>query len=153
MIKLTSIFFVLALSAGILISGCGGGDSTLSKSEYIQQADAICKKSNEAENREGHEYARKHARSLEKMQFEVARAKVRINVALPAVLKETKELKALEAPKGDEKEIEAFLAGIEEAVEKAENDLKSVEDDARNPFNPVTKMAQKYGFKDCQEVL
>lgn len=78
---------------------------------------------------------------------------MRLEVALPAVEKETEELKALGMPTGSEQELEAFFAAINKAVAETENDPKSVEDDAKNPFNAVAQLAREYGFKNCQEII
>jgi hypothetical protein len=152
MIKPLSILPVLAVAA-LLAVGCGGSDSTLSKADFIAQADAICEKTDKTQAKEFQAYEQKNAKTLSTLSPEEAEEKLIATVGLPSVLKEAEELEALGVPKGEEKEVEAILTGIEAAVKKAEKEPESVEGDAKSPFDEVDKMAGEYGFKACAEVI
>jgi hypothetical protein len=156
MSKSLSILPILALLAGALFAtGCGGSGSTISKAEFIEQGDAICKATDVSQPAEFRAFEQKHAKSLTRLHGEGAEEKLITAVGLPSITKEAEELEALGIPKGDEKELEALFTGIEEAVKRVEKVPESIEASSGepDPFNEVNKLAREYGFKACDEVI
>ena len=125
--------------------GCGGGTETLSKAQFIKQADAACNKADQGQLTamtrvpiSGNRYSRANEE------------KVIVDGALPPVQVEAEEIAELGSPAGDEKEVAAIVKGIEDGVAKAEKDpLHGL----AKAFVEVGKRAAKYGLKACAEPL
>jgi hypothetical protein len=110
---------VVLLGAGAG-AGCGGDDEEpLSKAEYIKQGDAICKKA----QAEGKKDRRRSEALLE-------------------------ELRDLPAPEGDEDTLNGIYDGIEEGLEKIE-DNPTILLSEDNPFEKASQEAEDYGFEEC----
>lgn len=162
---------LLALVAALVAVGCGGGgEATLSKTDFIKRADAICEKADSAEIGEFFAYARAHPKLLKRLheltssdqppRGVVAREKAYGAIAPPSILKEAEEIEALKPPSGDEAAIERFLAGIRQAVKEAEGDPSKLDNHLPNgaganpdyAFGEVNQLATEYGFKQCNEI-
>jgi hypothetical protein len=122
--------------------------SSLSKAEFVKQANAICTR----EKTKGLEamgaYAKQHRGAA------TGQAKIELigeaiqKVFLPSVQSQVNQIRALGAPAGDEQEVEALLDSLEEAVEKASQGTAS---SARfgQAFASSGKLAREYGLSDC----
>jgi hypothetical protein len=76
-----------------------------------------------------------------------------IKLGLPQIQVEAEELDELGAPEGDEEQIDAIVAGIEDGLKKAEEDpISTNKSGAANPFAAVDKLTTDYGFKVCNFV-
>jgi hypothetical protein len=146
------VLAVLAPAAFMLVTGCGGGDATITKAELIKQGDAICEKADNMQYEESIAYEKNHAKSFSGLSGAAIQEKLMVAVGLPSFLTEAKELEALGSPKGDEEKVKAIIVGIEEAVKKADKDPKSVEASS-SPFNEPDNLAREYGFKACASVI
>lgn len=138
---------VLALFSVVSLIGvgCGGGSGSLSKAEFIEQADAACEKADKAQLAAIPQVPISGSRDSQANE-----EKVVLMAALPPVQKEAEEIAELGAPAGDEQEIAAIVKGIEDGVAKAEEDpINGLE----SAFSAVDKRAAKYGFKACSEAL
>jgi hypothetical protein len=142
---------VPVLLGPLVLVACGGG-SSLSKSDYVSKAEAICKDANDK--------FKALARPSDPKSFE-SFVDGTIQIADDA----TKELKGLDPPSADKKELEAkvieplesqitegrkFLDKVKKAV--AANDQTALGKLLSNP--PEGKKAdldwmRSYGFKDC----
>jgi hypothetical protein len=149
---LAAIAALVALAA--LVAGCGGGGDTtdesvtLTKTEFIKQGDAICKQGNDASEKEAEEFAEDNDFKLEKASKEQLEEAVS-EVLVPNLERQTEELDALGAPKGDEEEVEAIVTSLEDATGEVEDDPGSVfEGDV---LKKPSKLAEAYGFKVCGE--
>lgn len=157
------------VTVAVLIAGCGGGSDndssnaaaagdtstsattasgesapTPEKAELIKQADAGCEKGRrEAEAQIG--------RKLKGNPNEAAKEKIITSISLPAIEAQADELRALDAPSGDEEQIEAIAQGIEDAVAAAEKNTRVLSEKG-NPFVEVGKLASAYGFQACGRV-
>jgi hypothetical protein len=127
----------LLVAAALVMAGCGGGSSSVSKAEFVKAADAICRKADEAQ-----------VKAL--TAAEGKSEKEQIRAGLRTIQAAAEELAALEVPSGDEDEIAAIVAEMEAAVNKVESGSPSTLQEA---FTSVEKRAAKYGFKDCSEPL
>jgi len=135
-----------------LVSGCGSGNddeaSAADKAAFIARADTICKKADKRQV-DGVE----SARAAGVQDSPNAREKLVTLVGLPPMQKEAEELSELEAPSGDEDEVEAVVKAIEAAVEEGEENPKSVlKQPGSNPFAEGEELAREYGFKVCAEL-
>jgi hypothetical protein len=120
---LAALAALVALAA--LIAGCGGGGDTttdesvtLTKTEFIKQGDAICKKGNDQSEKEAEEFAKENDFKLEKASKEQIEGAV-AEVLVPNLNRQAEELDELGAPEGDEKQVEKIIVSLEVAAEKS----------------------------------
>jgi len=150
--------FLAAIAASValavVIAGCGGGDDTtdetvsLTKTEFIEQGDAICKKGNDQSEKEAEEFAEDNHFELEKANKDQLEEAVS-EVLVPNLERQTEELDALGAPKGDEDEVEAIIVSLEDATGEIEDDPGVVFQG--EVLEKPSKLAEDYGFKVCGE--
>jgi acetylornithine deacetylase/succinyl-diaminopimelate desuccinylase-like protein len=143
--------FAICLSS--LLAGCGSGDSKPptalpSKAEFVKQADALCKQTQEAVLGRVQAHVRKYPGSLN-IHPEIARDKLILLLARPEIQKEAHRLAALPAPKGDEEKIQAIVAALEAGIRKAEEDPLST---VAGTYRKASQLATAYGIK-CYEVV
>jgi hypothetical protein len=135
-----------ALVIAIYVAGCGGGSdsSAPTKAEFIKQADAICTHINQVEfnrlkalekSNQGKAAGSKSSERVEELQ-----------VIMPAIRTETKEMSELEPPAGDEDQVKAIISAYEDAGTEKISDLL---DGTSDKFEKAFKLAQAYGFKVC----
>jgi len=143
-----------ALMLAALVAGCGGGDDTtdetvtLTKTEFIKQGDAICKKGNDQSEKEAEEFAEENGFTLEKAskdQLEEAVAEVLV----PNVNQQAQELDELGAPEGDEEQVEEIIVSLEGAAGEIEDEPSAVFEG--KVLKEPTELAKDYGFKVCGE--
>lgn len=138
-----------ALLLALTIASCGGsGDSTasLTKAEFIKQADAICEA---ADGAQVVALGRVEKENPGNMENVAVQKKILATAGLPPVQQEAEEIADLGAPSGGEDEVAAIVDGIEKAIEEAENDPTALE----SSFVAVDKLAARYGLKACSEAL
>lgn len=138
----------------LAVSACGdddddGGGGGLSKEEYTTQADAICKAADQKETEAGAPGA-------------VAEIKPSVLEDLVAIDGEAlADLRALEAPDGDEDEVAKIVSDLEAVHSAREDELAAVrakktgaESDARAAFQTASSdlgvSAGAYGLTSCQ---
>lgn len=145
------VVLIVALMTAAIV-GCGGGEETaaLTKPQFIQRADAICEKADKAQQNGIMKADQKTA--LDKMD-KAEQQELVVRVGLPPVQNEAEEIAALNAPGGDEEQIDAIVSGIEAAVKMAEEDPGSITGASPSPFLAVNKLATRYGLKVCSEAL
>lgn len=142
--------FAFAVIA-VIAAGCGGGSSSastssLTKAEFIKQGDKTCAKGNE-EIEEGFKESKAGEEGKEPSKAEAV--ELSETVLLPAVKKESEELRALGVP-SDGGEITTILDELDEAIEEGEENPEAlVSSESEEIFGPVNKLATKYGFKVC----
>jgi hypothetical protein len=173
MTKSTYILLALAMAIGALLVGCGGssdsdsttaakGDSsTLAKSaaprtkaEYIKQADLVCAKSKTTRFNEAAAYRNDHAKELAAMKPIPREEKIILAVVLPSIEEEIEALKAIEAPKKEQKNIAALIALMETGVKGAKTHPYDIELEVplKNPFRKADIELREYGFKECRNI-
>ena len=146
--------FIALLAAlvaiSVIVAGCGSdssSSSSLSKAEFIKQADKICEKGDEENEAEVEKFVEDNnvntSKPTKKQQEEVI-----TEVVAPNVQGQIEKIDALGAPEGDEKKIEAMVGAVEEGVEELEAEpAKLVE--GKNPLAKGSKLAKEYGLKTC----
>jgi len=122
----------------------------LTKAELIKRGDKICSEASSkvVEELQVHktEYGRGFGRQPTKKQNEEGL----VDLALPVIQQEAEEIAALDAPAGDEDEIEAIAKALEEGVAKTEAKPSLAESSgAGNPLAKASTLSQAYGFKVC----
>ncbi len=144
---------LVALAALALASGACAGDGRLSRAEYVEKADATC---------------RKYEQKLEALERELGAAKGPDDVArtieraLPVVRDGARELRELEPPAELEREAKRWLRSNERSVEKLEelrdaakeNDLRELRrlaQAAEANEEKVADGARALGLRDCAQ--
>ena len=141
-----------ALAIFLVVAGCGGGDSdsstaSITKAEFIKQADAACKKSEEEIQNDFAVYIKKHEDL--KNPTEADYAELVETILVPNVDQEVEDIRALGAPSGDEDQVEAMLEAREESVKTAEDDPQLVLNESDKVFAKASKLAKEYGLEGC----
>jgi hypothetical protein len=144
------VLFVAALAVALVATGCGGGDSgpaSITKAEFIEQADAACKKGEEEIQKDFAVYLqeRKNQEKATAQDY----AELVETVLVPNAEAEIDAIRALGAPSGDEKKVEAMLTAREESIEMSEKDPQAIIKDSKKIFGPASKLAKEYGLKTC----
>lgn len=138
---------IVLLFFALLAAGCGSSsDEALSKSEFLKQANAICKKATSAKEKVLPELLQKAdpGASLETMRQKA------VDTLMTFYEGAAEEIGELGAPKGDEAKVEAILEAMEEAAADAKSNPQSVFGGAGQlPFRKANKAAESYGLKSC----
>ena len=149
---------IIAMLAGALaiavVVGCGGGSdsssdsSSLTKAEFIKQADAICAKGGELLNKEVEDFGEENDidpnKTTKEQQEELITEIVAANVQ-----SQVDEIRTLGAPSGDEAQVETMLDTVEEGVEELESKPNLFLNKKTNPLTRGSDLADKYGLKVC----
>lgn len=160
--RLTALLIV-ALAIAAAVSGCGGGGndsgggsgddgdataSSISKAEFIKEADAICTQGGKRTQADFvaflNEKAIPEGGEPTTEQWEEMGTKI----IVPALEEQAEEVRQLGFPAGDEDQIEAFLGGVDEAIEKIEGNPKLAKS-ADKLLTDAHQAIAGYGFKVC----
>jgi hypothetical protein len=134
----------LAVAAALVAAGCGGGGSdsstsSLTKTEWIAKADSICQQSNQAINQAAHQqFGNQRPTAPEVQQFVT-------QTVLPETQGQVDKLKALEAPSGDEDQVNKILGEVQADLDKS----KSTGVVDNSTFADANALAKQYGLKVC----
>ncbi len=148
-----TIAIAVALTVAALMAGCGGGDDSstttvsVSKAAFIKKVDAVCQKGTERMQRAILVFLKQHkdVQRPNKAQSE----KLVGTAIVPSVETELKELKALEAPEGDEERVDAIISALEEGLETAEGNPEAVVASSDAVFGISGRLAGEYGAEVC----
>ena len=151
---LAAVFAMAIITAGCGSSGDSstGGDSStasLTKPEFIKQADAICEEGNESIETEANEFADENGIDTEKPTTE-EQEEVVTEVVAPAIQQQAEDIDALGAPSGDEEKVEAIVEAVEAGADEIEATPSTVvEGKGESPFEEANELANEYGLKVC----
>jgi hypothetical protein len=148
------VMFVGVMATAAIAAGCGSSseDSTasLTKAQFIAQADAICKASNAEIESEFEAFAKKNNIGENEEPSKAQEAELSETILVPNVTNQGEEIRDLAAPSGDEDEVSAMLDSLDEGVEEVEaNPQAPFESKQPNPFGPANKLATEYGLEVC----
>jgi hypothetical protein len=155
----------LALALGMIAAGCGDDDDvttsvatttttepgatdtaeTLSKEQWIGEADAICEA--------GDEEIRAAAEELFSGGANPGKAEEEAFVTqtlVPAIQEQIDQLRGLTPPKGDVDEINAFLDSAQQGIDELEQNPR-LAGTSRDPLNETTQLAKEYGLQVCAQ--
>ncbi len=142
----TAVSTVLFIA--LVAAGCGSSDSSLTKAEFIKQADTICRR---AEKKKGNAFGefvlKKHLGPGHPMTLK-DKEELASDILLPPIKVEVEEVADLSAPKGEEAKVSAIVGGAEDVVAELEKNpfLFASKDD---PWTEVAKLAREYNFQQC----
>lgn len=131
--------------AGLTSVGCGDSADAgpLTKSQFLQEADSICRTANQER-----EEALKEAAEQEDTGGGSESEYFVTEAALPPVESMTEDLGDLVPPRGDEKEVEAIIAAFEQGIARIEADPTDLTT-AVSAFTKANQLSEAYGLKDC----
>jgi hypothetical protein len=139
-----------AMALAALVAGCGSGDEDpLTKAEFTQQADALCKENSKEVQANFNALMKQFqgAKSRDKSDKEKA-TEIGEEVIIPYYRSKLEDLESLEPPSADEEQISAMLETLREGVEEVEE----TPDDTLKGFPSIIeagKLAKKSGLKAC----
>jgi hypothetical protein len=145
---------VAAIAAVLALAGCGGGGddtstaaNSVSKAAFINKVDAVCQKGTKRMQRAILVFLKQHkgVQRPNKVQSE----RLVGTVIVPSVKTELKELKALNAPEGDEERVDAIISALEEGLETAEDNPEAVVGSSDAVFGISGRLAGEYGAEAC----
>lgn len=163
----------IVLAAAALISGCGsGGNSStkssqegtgassggevsveagsLSKAQFITQADKMCETSRKHLEREYAAYLRTPSSTSESSSD--TQTRVVNTILIPTYNSLVDRLVSLGTPSGDEAEITDFVRAIQAGLTEADAQPSKVFEE-RSPFSQAVKLAMAYGLTGCAKSL
>jgi hypothetical protein len=145
--------FMMVVAIAALAAGCGSSStdpSSPTKAEFIKEGDAICQKANKEFQKAflvlGKENKKKgiEGRTLREDGVEISE-----KIFLPNAQKRAESLAELTPPSGEEAQIAAMVAAIEEGVEKGEKDPNVLFSQTAYPFDKANELQRDYGFEYC----
>jgi hypothetical protein len=138
----------------LLVAGCGSSDDsttdaadngeTLTKAEFVKQANAICAGGNKEIENGFEELAEEEGISEKKPPSEEFQEEAIESVVIPGVQSQLDEIRALGFP---DDEAEAIVESAEEDLEEAEEDPKTLGE--TDGFKETNKEARAYGLTVC----
>jgi hypothetical protein len=146
---------LIALFAGVLlvalVAGCGssGSDDSLTKAEFIKQADAICTKGEKSIEDGAEKFAEENDVNTEK-PTKAQQEEVIQQVVAPEIRQQAEEIGDLGAPSGEEDKVEAIVTSVEEGADELESKPAQLIE-GKNPLAAGSKLAKEYGLKVCGE--
>jgi len=146
---------VLAAAAAILViaAGCGGGSdssdsSSVTKAQFVKEADAICTKGDKQNEKEFEEFAEEHNLSEGKEPSKEVQEEAVQDLVVPGVRQQIEEIDDLAVPSGDEAKIEEVVTSVEEGLDELEED-PTLLFKGKNPLGKGSKLAREYGMVKC----
>ncbi len=146
-----AIIIGAALALAAFAVGCGGSETTaatLTKTQFVKQADAICLRGEERFNTLYRHFVEKYGLPAGKRRSLAEYAEAVETALAPAIEWELEEIRALEVPPGDGRKIDAILAATESGLEAVEKH-PGVQANAEKQFKQSSSLARAYGLNYC----
>jgi hypothetical protein len=133
-------------------TGTDGGAGTPNdpKSAFVEEANDVCTESNKEIQSQIQAFINNSSKGgqLSKSEEEEGLADLINEVVAPGMEEEIEDIRALGLPAGDEQQVEAILAAMQDAVERAQADPKAFGEQAE-PFKTPERLAVEYGLGAC----
>jgi len=141
--------FAVALTVALFMLGCGGDSASISKAEFIKQAEAVCEEGEKQLRKDLAAFLKKHENVKSPTQEDVAEL---VQVVFSGNIKaEVKKLRAIEVPSGDKKQVKALLDAREESLKNAEANPLGLNRNSKLIFAKSRKLAKEYGLEECAQ--
>ena len=143
-----------SLAAVLACAGCGGGETTLTKAEFIKQADTICRKADAKKQAGFEDYVLKLGVGAEKPMTLAQSEYQTKNILMPPIQAAGEMIRNLDAPEEEEDQVNAIIDNLEKAIEKTEEEAEIRQKTGKvgtyhDAFTKTAKLANEYGFKTC----
>lgn len=148
---------VCICALALLLTGCGSDSSSetaagLRKAEFVERAEAVCKKAKNEIIQKNFAQIRKLAddpKAREKFEYEVVEETV-----VPALEHEVEQLEALGAAPGNSAQIEQMLKLVEGAIAEAKTEPETYVSGAdyrwgSEHYGKAHRLAVAYGIENC----
>jgi hypothetical protein len=148
--SLTVLAAFVALAA--IVAGCGSDSETtesLTKAEFIKQADAICKKEDAKIESEFKSFAKENGIPLDKEPNPEQGEELVEEILIPNVQNQSEAIRDLGAPSGEEEKVSELLDSLDEGIEEAEEEPGSLFTSKSDPFAEANKLARDFGLEVC----
>lgn len=155
------------LAALLLVAGCGsdeddatgssaGGEVTvetgsLSKAEFIEQANEVCAKSREQLAEKVLEFVEESQENPTKPSEGSPEVEFVEDTYVPSFQQQLDKISAIGAPAGDEKQITVFLQTMQDGIDRAAEEPQAAADGDIS-LDEAAKLARAYGLKNCAEI-
>jgi hypothetical protein len=155
MVRVTAACAVVALA--FAAAGCGGdddsssnnskGSSSVSKTEFIKNATAVCK--------DFADQAQAKSSSLPQSATQQQQAQFVLDELVPLFRQEVQHLRDLDTPSADSDTLNKIWDNLDSGADTLEQKLKDDPAGAFandfDPFKAANQEASEYGLKDCAE--
>ena len=132
-----------AFAAAVAI-GCGGSDDdNLTKAEFLQQGNAICKKGNQEIDKAANKTFEK-GKEPSKAQI----TKFAEDTLIPSVEEQVSGLRDLNPPSADEDQVNKILDEADSALDETK-DAPAIFAANEDPFKKANQLANQYGLTEC----
>ena len=142
-----------ALVIALAVAGCGSSDddsssdesstTEISKTDFVTQANEICKSSNTAIDSAANKvFGNGQPTQAETEDFITT-------TVVPQVETQLSAIRELGVPEGDEDQVNAMLDAAESANEEVKADPISATTTNTDPFKEANKLADEYGLTEC----
>ncbi len=136
-------------NAGAAADGTADGGpittSSISKAEYVEQADAICAQNTKERFAALTAYGQKESGASQKERL----AGAVDAVIIPSIEEEAEELRELGAPAGDEDRIEALVFAFEDVARVARANESLLADPVGEKIREARRLGREYGLTEC----
>ncbi len=162
MFRRTFALLISVLAVAAIAVGCGSDDSSdeasgssdgsgttttttssLSKAEFIKQADPVCKKANDEKYKKFQAFSEDQQTKKPPSEAELIETYV-----VPTLEKQITAMDELGTPEGDSGELEEFRTELDSVLAEAK-DTPTGEEVTAVPYEKLEKAANKYGFEYC----
>lgn len=152
--RAAALIAILLLPA-LVAFGCGGGgdddasgSASLTKAEFLKQADAICQRGVEKYPAEFEAYAKENNLPPREPASYAQQEKLNEAILIPTLKNQAEEIDELSVPAGEEAQVNPIVGGFLKALAEAEDEPSSLVDPL-SPLAEVAKLGRKYGLKVC----
>lgn len=131
-----------ALALALAGAACGGDDDSISKADYVEQANEFCE-----------EALAEYEEAVEPLGDQPSDADIR-EFAGPLVDLNRDLIEFLEEeprPEGDDEEIDSIVEGSKDATDELEDDPVGVFRSGENPYADVNAQMTDYGMTSCTD--
>lgn len=147
--KQAIVLLAAALVVALFMLGCGGDSASISKAEFIKQAEVVCERHEKELRKDLAAFLKQHENVKSPTEKDVAEL---VDVVFSGNIEaEVKELRAIEVPSGDEKQVKALLDAREESLKNAEANPLGLNRNAKLMFAKSSKLAKEYGLEACSQ--
>jgi len=138
---------VLVAALGLLGAGVACGDSKgVSKADYLARAREVCQRGSAALTAASNEALAKVPPG-QKLSGAAIDEFVRQTV-VPTIREQIKELRGLEAPKGEKAHVDEIYSSLEKGLDELQQTPSKLTDGS-NVFAAANTLAEKYGISVC----